>query len=298
MKMKRRKSLTSTQFAWLLVSPALIILCVIVFYPLVRTLLTSFQKYDLTSPADLLKFVGLKNYRSIIVSGEFLSRFLITLKYSLGAVAGEFVLGMLFAVLLNQSIRGRPFFRAVFLMPWVIPTVVCALLWTWVLNVQYGVFNFILRRIGFIEEFRHWLGDPSIAMFTVVGVTIWKWFPFDFVMLLAGLQTVPTELLDAAAVDGAGAVGKFFHVTLPCMRNIMVVVLMLTLIWSFQEFTMIWGTTKGGPMNVTSTLTIHIYRTAFDYFRMGQASAAGVLWMLFLLVFSIIGVRIGFREIS
>jgi len=290
--------LSNVQFAWLLVLPALLILVVIVFYPLVRTVLTSFQKYDLTSPSDILKFVGLKNYTSILISGEFVGRLAITLKYSAGAVAGQFALGMIFALLLNQKIRGRPFFRAIFLMPWVIPTVVCALLWTWVLNVQYGVFNFILRKIGFIDQFRAWLGDPALALYTVVGVTIWKWFPFDFVMLLAGLQTVPPDLLDAAAVDGAGTLGKFFHVTLPSIRNIISVVLMLTLIWSFQEFTMIWGTTKGGPMNVTSTLTIHIYRTSFEYFRMGQASALGVLWMLFLLFFSIISVRIGFRELS
>lgn len=296
--MVRKRMLSNVQFAWLLVLPALLILVVIVFYPLVRTVLTSFQKYDLTSPSDILKFVGLKNYTSILISGEFVGRLAITLKYSAGAVAGQFALGMIFALLLNQKIRGRPFFRAIFLMPWVIPTVVCALLWTWVLNVQYGVFNFILRKIGFIDQFRAWLGDPALALYTVVGVTIWKWFPFDFVMLLAGLQTVPPDLLDAAAVDGAGTLGKFFHVTLPSIRNIISVVLMLTLIWSFQEFTMIWGTTKGGPMNVTSTLTIHIYRTSFEYFRMGQASALGVLWMLFLLFFSIISVRIGFRELS
>jgi multiple sugar transport system permease protein len=296
--MTRKKMLSNVQFAWLLIVPALLILVVIVFYPLVRTVLTSFQKYDLTSPSDILKFMGLKNYTSILISGEFVGRLAITLKYSAGAVAGQFALGMIFALLLNQKIRGRPFFRAIFLMPWVIPTVVCALLWTWVLNVQYGVFNFILRRIGFIDQFRAWLGDPSLALYTVVGVTIWKWFPFDFVMLLAGLQTVPPDLLDAASVDGAGTLSKFFHVTLPSIRNIIAVVLMLTLIWSFQEFTMIWGTTKGGPMNVTSTLTIHIYRTSFEYFRMGQASALGVLWMAFLLFFSIISVRIGFRELS
>ncbi len=293
-----KKKLSNVQFAWLLLAPALVILAVIVFYPLVRTLITSFQKYDLTSPSDIFLFVGLKNYKSTLHSGEFLGRLAITLQYSVGAVAGQFVLGMIFALLLNQRIRGRPLFRAIFLMPWVIPTVVCALLWTWVLNVQYGVFNFIMRRIGFVDEFRHWLGDPDLALYTVIAVTIWKWFPFDFVMLLAGLQTVPPDLLDAASVDGAGATGKFFHVTLPSIRNIIVVVLMLTLIWSFQEFTMIWGTTKGGPMNVTSTLTIHIYRTSFEYFRMGQASALGVMWMLFLLVFSIFSVRIGFREIS
>ena len=293
--MFRKRKLSNVQFAWLLVLPALV---VIVFYPLARTVLTSFQKYDLTSPSDILKFEGLKNYRSILLSGEFLGRLLITLKYSAGAVAGQFTLGMIFALLLNQKIRGRPFFRAIFLMPWVIPTVVCALLWTWVLNVQYGVFNFILRKIGFINQFRAWLGDPGLALYTVVGVTIWKWFPFDFIMLLAGLQTVPPDLLDDAAVDGPGTLNKFFHITLPSIRNIIAVVLVFTLIWSFQEFTMIWGTTKGGPMNVTSTLTIHIYRTSFEYFRMGQASALGVLWMLFLLFFSIISVRIGFREIS
>ncbi len=294
----RNRAMTNVQFAWLLIIPSLIVLSIIVFYPLARTLFTSFQKYDLTSPTDLHKIVGLKNYRSILQSGEFLRSLIITLRFAISVVIGEFVLGMFFAILVNQKITGRPIFRAIFLIPWVIPTVVCAVLWTWVLNVQYGVLNFVLRRIGIIDEFHHWLGDPSLALYTVIGVMVWKWFPFDFVMILAGLQTVPKELLDAASVDGAGTVRKFFHVTLPCIRNIIIVVLMLTLIWSFQDFTMIWGTTRGGPMNVTSTLTIHIYRTAFDYFRMGQASALGALWMIFLLVFSIFSVRIGFREVS
>ncbi len=294
----QKRVLTNVQFAWLLVAPSLFILIIIVFYPLIRTLLTSFQKYDLTSPRDILKFVGFKNYRSILQSGEFVRRFVVTMEYSVSAVAGQFILGMVFAVLLNQEIKGRSLFRAIFLMPWVIPTVVCALLWTWILNVQYGAFNFLLRRIGIIHEFRHWLGDPKLALYTVIWVTIWKWLPFDFVMLLAGLQTVPPVLLDAASVDGCGAFRRFIHVTLPSIRNIIVVVLMLTLIWSFQEFTMIWGTTKGGPMNVTSTLTIHIYRTAFDYFRMGQASAAGALWMTLLLILSIISLRMGFRELT
>jgi multiple sugar transport system permease protein len=291
-----RRGLSRTQFAWLLVAPAIIIMLAIILIPLVRTVMTSFQKFDLTSPTDTLKYVGFKNYRSVI-GGDFFKQLGITMQFSVCAVGGEFILGLLLALFLNRSVWGRPAFRAIFLVPWVIPTVVCALLWSWILNVQYGVLNFILRDIGIIREFQRWLGDPKLALWTVTGVTVWKWFPFDFVMLLAALQTVPSELLDAASVDGAGPLRKLWNVTIPSIQNIISVVLVLTLIWSFQEFTLIWGTTRGGPMNVTSILPVHIYRTAFVYLRMGRASAAGVLWMLVLLVFSVFTMRAGFREL-
>jgi multiple sugar transport system permease protein len=292
-----KRGLSRTQFAWLLITPALLIMLAIIVVPLVRTVMTSFQKYDLTSPKDIEKNVGVKNYRTVI-TGDFLSQLGITMQFSVCAVGGEFVIGLALALLLNRSIRGRPVFRAIFLVPWVIPTVVCALLWSWILNVQYGVLNFILRDVGVIRDFQRWLGDPRLSLWTVIGVTVWKWFPFDFVMLLAALQTVPAELLDAASVDGAGPVRRLWNVTVPSIQNIIAVVLILTLIWSFQEFTLIWGTTRGGPMNVTSILPVHIYRTAFVYLRMGQASAAGVFWMIVLLAFSVFTMRAGFRELK
>jgi multiple sugar transport system permease protein len=292
-----KRGLTRTQFAWLLITPALVIMLAIIVVPLVRTVITSFQKFDLTSPTDTLKNVGLKNYRSVL-AGDFLGQLGITLQFSVCAVGGEVILGLILALLLNRSIRGRPVFRAIFLVPWVIPTVVCALLWSWVLNVQYGALNFLLRDIGIIREFQRWLGNPHLALWSVTGVTVWKWFPFDFVMILAALQTVPAELLDAASADGAGPVRKFWYVTFPSIQNIISVVCILTLIWSFQEFTLIWGTTRGGPMNVTSILPVHIYRTAFVFLRMGQASAAGVFWMLILLAISVFTMRTGFRELK
>ena len=292
-----KRGLTRTQFAWLLITPALLIMLAIIVVPLVRTVLTSFQKFDLTSPTDTLKNVGLKNYRSVL-AGDFLGQLGITLEFAVCAVAGEVIIGLVLALLLNRPIHGRPVFRAIFLVPWVIPTVVCALLWSWILNVQYGAMNFLLRDLHIIHDFQRWLGDPKLALWSVIGVTVWKWFPFDFVMILAALQTVPSELLDAAAADGAGPLRKFWYVTFPSIQNIISVVCILTLIWSFQEFTLIWGTTRGGPMNLTSILPVHIYRTAFVFLRMGQASAAGVFWMLILLAVSWFTMRAGFRELK
>jgi len=130
----------------------------------------------------------------------------------------------------------------------------------------------------------------------VMIATVWRLFPFDMVMLLAGLQTVPSDLLDAAAVDGAGPTRRFLHVTLPHMRNIIIVVLLLTTIWSFQEFTMIWAITKGGPVYATRTLNLFILQDAFEFFRMGEAAAAGVTWLVALLILSVIVARFGLRE--
>jgi multiple sugar transport system permease protein len=174
----------------------------------------------------------------------------------------------------------------------VIPTVVSGLLWTWILNVQYGVLNYLLSSFHLQSSFHAWLSDPALAMFTVIGVTTWKWYPFDMLMLLAALQTVPKDLLEAAAVDGAGAIRRFRHIVIPRLWNVMLSVMLLSLIWSFQEFTMIWTTTKGGPLNLTSTVGIKIYRTAFEFFHLGSAAAMGTMWFIVVLVISAIAIAV------
>ncbi|MCK4901612.1 MAG: sugar ABC transporter permease, partial [Anaerolineales bacterium] len=182
------------------------------------------------------------------------------------------------------------------LLPWVLPPIAAALLWWWIFDLSHGVLNLTFKQFGLINEYIPWISDPDIAIYSVILAAIWRWFPFDMVMLLAGLQTVDSELLDAAAVDGANRIQQFIHVVLPHMRNIIIVVLLLTTIWSFQEFTLIWGITKGGPVFATRTMNLFIYQTGFDFFRMGEAAAAGVVWLLFLLGFAIIVVRFGLKE--
>ena len=188
----------------------------------------------------------------------------------IGSVAGQFLLGFITAIVLNQSIISRNLFRGVLLTPWVVPTVVSALLWKWIFNQQYGMFNYILNSLGIIPNFIAWIGDPQTALFSVILANIWKGFPFHMIVLLAALQTIPTEIVEAAVIDGATALQRFRYITLPYLRYIIMIDLLISIIWTFQSFTTIWTMTEGGPITATTTLAISIYRTAFQAFDMGM----------------------------
>lgn len=291
---KLRKS--DTIFALFLIAPALLVITVVVLYPLIRSIILSFQSFDLASPATQGQWVGLKHYINLFNNDFYRQSWRHSLVWWVGTVLGQFIVGFAFAILLNQAIKFQNWFRGIYLLPWVLPPIAAALLWWWIFDLSHGVINLTLKQFGLISEYIPWISDPDIAMYSVIMAAIWRWFPFDMVMLLAGLQTVDSELLDAAAVDGANRIQQFIHVVLPHMRNIIIVVLLLTTIWSFQEFTLIWGITKGGPVFATRTLNLFIYQTAFDFFRMGEAAAAGVVWLLFLLVFAIIVIKFGLKD--
>jgi multiple sugar transport system permease protein len=292
--MRLRRS--DTILALTLLAPALIVISAIIIYPLTRSLVLSFQRYDLMDPATQGQWIGLRHFINLFRNNFYLQSWQHAFQYGIGTVIGQFIVGFSFALLLNQAVKFQNWIRGVYLLPWVLPPISAALLWWWIFDLSHGVINLTLKQFGVISEYIPWISSPDYAMYSVILAAIWRWFPFDMVMLLAGLQTVDRELLDAAAVDGAGRTQQFVHVILPHMRNIIVVVLLLTTIWSFQEFTMIWGITKGGPLFVTRTLNLFIYQTAFDFFRMGEAAAAGTVWLVVLLIFSIIVVRFGLKE--
>ncbi len=276
-------------------SPALVVITVVIVYPLIRSLVLAFQRYELTDLTSLGQWVGLEHFVNLANNQLFRSAWGVAFVYGFGTVAGQFVVGFAVALLLNR-IRFRNWYRGVFLLPWVIPPISAALLWWWIFDLSHGLINLTLKSAGIIGQYIPWISSPDLALVSVIAATIWRLFPFDMVMLLAGLQTIPDELLDAAAVDGANRVEQFRHIVLPHMRNLIVVILLLTSIWSFQEFTMIWGITKGGPVYATRTLNLFIYQTAFEYFRMGEAAAAGVTWLVALLILSIVASKLGIRE--
>jgi multiple sugar transport system permease protein len=154
----------------------------------------------------------------------------------------------------------------------------------------------MILQAGIVQRPVAWISDPGIALYSVIFANIWRIFPFYMVMLLAGLQTIPAELNDAASIDGASAVQRLRFVTIPSIRNIIVTVLTLGFIWAFQEFTMIWGITKGGPGFSTRTLLLYIYQTAFTFFRMGEAAAAGTIVLGILLIITALVLRFGLRR--
>jgi multiple sugar transport system permease protein len=284
--------LTSRAFAVLLITPSLVIITVMMIYPLVDIIYTSFTRFFLIDPTGGKTFIGLKNYVNLAKSGIFWIGFKNTLVYVGGTVFFEFLLGFGLALLLNQEIKYRGTLRGLFMLSWITPSVVVALLTRWLFNSDFGVVNAALKGLGLIDSFRGWIIEPSLAMPTMLMATVWKMFPFMLVVLLAGLQTIPEEQMEAARVDGANAVQRFLHITLPNMREIIMIVTLLEFIWMFQYITVIWATTKGGPIYATTTFPVLIYRAAFKDYNLGYAASMGVFWLGFLLLFSVFYVRV------
>lgn len=279
-------------FSLLLLAPALILLAFTVLYPLGRGIYLSFQSYSLVDPSRN-GFVGLDNYRTLLDSQEYRKVWTTTIVFVAASVAGQFILGFFTAIVLNnRDLKRTGLFRGLLLVPWIVPTVVTSLLWKWIYNQQYGIFNYVLEKLGVISEFEAWIGDPDLAMFSVVLANVWKGFPFHMIILLAALQTIPSDVIEAATIDGASAFQRFRHIVLPYMRYIIMIDLLISIIWTFQNFTLIWTMTEGGPVDATTTLAINIYRTAFQGFDMGLGAAIGTSWLLALLVFSALFVRI------
>jgi multiple sugar transport system permease protein len=198
----------------------------------------------------------------------------------------------------NYRFRLKNTLNSLFFEPWIVPSMVVALITRFLLFDHYhGIVNVVLQQLGLIKEFVPWLKDPVLAMPTVIAATVWKMFPFMFVVLYAGLQAIPLEEIEAAKIDGAGAFQRFGYVTLPNMREIITLATVLEFVWQFQYLTIIWATTKGGPIDRTTTLPILIYRYAFrGSMDMGYGSTIGVFWLLFLLGFSIVYVRLAGRR--
>jgi len=279
-------------FALLLITPSLVILAFIMAYPLIDAFYLSFTRCFLTDPAGGRAFIRLNNYINLLRRGVFWVAFKNTLLYVGGTVLFEFLIGFGLALLLNQQIKYKGTLRSLFMLPWVVPSVVVALLARWAFNSEFGIVNIVLKQLGIIENFQGWLKDTNLALPTILTVTTWKMFPFMLVVLLAGLQTIPEEQTEAARLDGANVLQRFLHITLPHMRELIMIVTLLEFIWMFQYMTIIWTTTKGGPIYATTTLPVLIYRSAFKVFNLCYASSIGVIWLLFLFFFSIFYIRI------
>ena len=287
-----RRGVGDTSFALLLTLPGLALMAAVVLYPLVGALVTSFFKQSLVVPGRT--FVGLDNLRAVLAD-DFWPILRQTVVFSAGATVAPFVIGAGLALALNTGIRGRTFLRGILLFPWLVPSVVVSFLWMWIFNANYGVANGMLQALGIIDTPQAWLAQPTTAMAAVIIAKTWASFPWMMVMLLAGLQTVPPELHEAAEVDGAGAARRLTSITLPHLKGIIGLVLLLELIWNFQQFDTIYVLTGGGPAGSTKTFAVAVYETAFQGFNLGRAGALGLLWMVLLLPMMVVYVRLSER---
>jgi multiple sugar transport system permease protein len=269
------------RLAWLFVAPAALFFLILIAYPLVSVLWRSFQFANLTNPS-VAGFAGLENYRTILEDDQFWPALRNTGVWTGLSVLGEYALGLASAVALAQPVRGRAFFRGAIIVPWVIPIVVAGLNWTWMLTPDYGVINLWLVKAGILDHAHLWLGDMGTALLTVTFVNVWRSFPFYTISLLAALQAVPAELHEAAAIDGAGTVRRFFAITLPHLKTVSFTLIFIHVIWTAINFDFIWVMTGGGPLNASVTLPIMIYRYAMQDYDIGGACALASMSMAFM----------------
>ncbi|NNC13708.1 sugar ABC transporter permease [Planctomonas sp. JC2975] len=288
----RGKRLGEKSFVFLLLLPGLVLLLAVVLYPLVRSLISAFFKESLLYPGTT--FVGFANIMDVL-KDDFGQLFSQTLIFTVGSTVLSFLLGMALALVLNQRFRGRTVLRGAFLIPWLVPGVVVSFLWMWIFDANYGVLNGVLQELHIIDHPIAWLFNTGTARGALIIAKSWNSFPWMMVMILAGLQTVPGELHEAAAMDGAGTIRRFFTVTWPHISGVAGLVVLLELIWNFQHFDTIFVLTGGGPAGTTQTFATQVYDTAFKGYDLGHAGALGLLWMVLLMVLVVVYVTFSER---
>ncbi|MGE0239589.1 MAG: carbohydrate ABC transporter permease [Parvibaculaceae bacterium] len=270
----------------LLIAPTVLVLSAVIVYPLFFAIYLSL--FSIYTPTLQGSWVGLDNYAQILGAGTFWFSLAVTLVWTMGTLVLQIVVGVAMAVILNQNIFLRSLARSLVLFPYFISTVVAVLAWRWIFNDLYGILSHLLIRIGIIDMPLDWLGSMPNAMASVIAVGAWKFFPFVVIAVLARLQTIPEQLYEAATMDGAGPVGRFFDITLPQLRDVLTIVILLRAIWDFKEFDLIFLLTGGGPLNNTRTLPLIVYQEAFGLNRMGMAAAYAVAMMLIMLAFMLV----------
>lgn len=276
---------------YLLVAPALLCIIAIALYPVLNAFKLSLY-YMKLQLIGMTHFIGFQNYISLFNDPRFRSASINTVIFTIVSVSLELVIGMIMALLMNKKFKGTGLVRAAILIPWAIPTIVSALMWKFIYNDQFGLLNDILLRMGIINSYKAWLGSPSLAMGSAIFADVWKTAPFMALLLLAGLQNISYEFYEAAKVDGAGSIRRFFSITLPLLKPTILVALIFRTLDAFRVFDLIFVMTGGGPGNSTETLTIYAYKTLFRNLDFGIGSAIAVVIFIFVFVFAMIYIRL------
>ncbi|MCC7368685.1 MAG: sugar ABC transporter permease [Chloroflexi bacterium] len=281
------------RIAYILVFPTVVGILLVDVYPLLFNLWISFQERKISSATAT--FIGFRNYQRILADPEVWNAIWISIIFTVASVFFSFIIGFGLALLLNRQFPFRGIVRSVFIIPWAIPAFVAALVWAWMFNDQFGILAALFRSAGWRAPI--WLGKDW-ALWSLIAVMVWKSFPFQLVVLLAGLQSIPKEQYEAAAVDGANVFQRFWSITLPLVKPVAMVGVLLAAVNAFHYFTIPWILTRGGPANATNVIPIATYNIAFIAGDFGYAAAAAVLMFLFILLISGIYIWQYIREVQ
>ena len=278
---------------YLFVLPLVVLVLLLIAYPLGSAVYLSLTEKYVGYPP---RFVGLKNYVELTGDPVFRKVVWNSAVFTVASVTVKLMIGLLMALSLHQALFARRLVRGILLLPWVVPTVITALAWHWMFDALRGFINVSLETLGLIGEPIAWLGQPSTAMMAVVVVNIWRGFPFFGVSLLAGLQAIPADLYEAAAVDGASATQRFRHVTLPGLRPVIFVTTLISTIFTLNDFNIVYVMTRGGPGIATHILATYTYEVGFQALRWGRAVAVSMYLMPLVVVMIVVLARRLTRE--
>jgi ABC-type sugar transport system permease subunit len=288
---RRGIRLSDRQVGILFMLPFLLTAAAFMVWPVAEAIRLAFYAYNPLRPDDI-RWVGLENFERVFDDPLFWESFSQALVWTGWSIALQTVLGVGLALLLHNSLPGIALFRGLLLFPYIVPTVVVALNWRWIFNSEIGVVNHALLSLGLIDQNIAWLSTPNMAMASAIGLNVWKYTPFVIICVLARLQTIPTELYDAAKVDGAGAWRRLIDITLPMLREVLVVVIVFRTIWTFNKFEEIYLLTRGGPGTSTFNLAVYAFEEGMANLRLGVAAATGVIMIVLLLAGTIVYVRV------
>ena len=286
-----RKPWPETWVAAAFIAPAALVILLVVVVPLARAAWMSLFDISLVRPGDE-PFVGLGNYIDQLTSGDFWAAIWRALWFTVVSTALELGLGLALALLMDQPLRFRWLLRTLVILPWALPTIVNALMWRWIDNAEYGALNALLTQLGILHSYQIWLSDSDLAMWMVILADVWKMTPLVAILLLAALQSVSPELVEAAKVDGATSLQALRHVLLPLIVPVVLIVLVLRTMEAFKVFDIVWIMTGGGPANATQTIAIYAYQTAYQGYDFGQGAALGYLIALVIMVLAAVYLRL------
>ena len=286
-KRQRRRLARLEPYLWVL--PAVLVYAIFKLVPLVSGLYMALLRWDgIEDP----RYIGLRNFQKILNDDLTIQVLLNNVEYAIGTVIGKIVLSLFLAIMLNQALRGRTFYRTSLFMPVVMSFVVIGILWRWLFNSEFGLINTLLGSLGLDVLTQDWLGDTNIALRSLIIVDIWKWYGFHMVIFLAGLQSIPSELYEAAKIDGASVWQQFRYVTLPMLQPVMIVNVTLSLMGAFNVFDIPYVMTEGVPANSTNVMALHIYLRGFKFYRFGFSAALSYVLLVIVTVVAAIQLRL------
>jgi len=288
---RRRGGLSDGAFGWLLIGPTLLFLIAVFAYPIASTAITSLGDARLQTPGAT-QLVWFGNYLDFLSSPAFWQSIGRTLYFTIASVASELVLGIGIAALIQRRFTGWRLLRVAIIIPWAVPTIAMATMWRWIYNADYGALNGLLSQFGVIDNYVAWLSDPMAAMGWIIVADVWHSTPFVVLIVLAALATIPTELYEAARMDGASHWQSFLRITVPLLRPAILVVLVVRTVEAFRVFDIIYVVTGGGPANGTLVVSYLAYQETFRFFNLGRGAALSFLISLVVLVAAAVYIRL------